>query len=246
MRAEIKDAAKRLCRHLGFDVNRVRPWREYEWVRKHDIGTVLDVGANTGQFASYIHTLLPNARIYSFEPLADCYGELVRRMGNVPGFRAFNLALGDTNGTAMMQRNEFSPSSSLLSMETLHKNAFPHTERTQTEEVQIRRLDELKGDIEIVDNVLIKMDVQGSEDKVIKGGRELMPRASVLIIETTFYPLYQGQALFDDIYDMLRQDGFVFMGCEGAIRDPRDGVILQCDSIFLRAAEIVGRAGTTA
>ena len=246
MRTEIKGTVNRICRYFGLDVRRRPPWREFEWIRGYDIRTVLDIGANTGQFASQIHALLPNARIYSFEPLADCYGELVKRMGGVPGFRAFNLALGDTSGAGSMHRSEFSPSSSLLPMEGLHREAFPHTERTRVEKIEIRRLDELEGDMEIVGNILIKIDVQGAEDKVIRGGRGLMSRASALIIETGFYPLYLGQPLFNDIYDMIRRDGFIFMGCEGAIRDPRDGVILQCDSVFLRAPKIARRVRSTA
>jgi len=242
----MKGTVKYVCRHFGLDVRRVQPWRELEWIRGCDIQTVLDVGANTGQFASQIHALLPEARIYSFEPLADCYEQLVKRMAGVPGFRAFNLALGDSSGAGSMHRNEFSPSSSLLPMGDLHRQAFPFTERTRVQEIEIRRLDELEGDLEIVGNVLIKIDVQGAEDKVIRGGRRLMSRASVLIIETAFYSLYQGQPLFNDIYDMIRQDGFTFMGCEGAIRDPRDGVVLQCDSVFLRSTDIARRPRSTA
>ncbi|GAH79987.1 unnamed protein product, partial [marine sediment metagenome] len=87
------------------------------------IRTVLDIGANTGQFASQFQRLLPDARLYSFEPLEDCYNELLKRMGHIPKFRAFNFALGDINGQAQIYRNDYTPSSSLLSMEKIHKEA---------------------------------------------------------------------------------------------------------------------------
>src|SRR5262249_33037058 len=51
------------------------------------ISTVLDVGANTGQFAGEIHAILPDAAIYSFEPLL-----LVEKMSHLPKFRAFDFA----------------------------------------------------------------------------------------------------------------------------------------------------------
>jgi hypothetical protein len=41
-------------------------WRPF--LSHHDIRTVIDIGANTGQFAGLIHRLCPNARILSFEP----------------------------------------------------------------------------------------------------------------------------------------------------------------------------------
>lgn len=198
------------------------------------IRTVLDVGANTGQFASQIHRLLRDATLYSFEPLEDCYNELLKRMGHIPKFRAFNFALGDINGQAQIFRNDFTPSSSLLPMREIHKEAFPFTKNVTTQTIKIRRLDDILGELDIVDDILVKIDVQGAEDKVILGGEKLIYRASVLILETSFQSLYQGQYLFDGIYDLLREKVFVYAGSENNIRNPQDGSILQCDSVFLR------------
>jgi len=198
------------------------------------IRTVLDIGANTGQFAWQIHRVLPDARLYSFEPLEDCYNELLKRMGHVSRFHAFNFALGDRNGQAQIYRNDFTPSSSLLSMEELHKQAFPFTSKATVKAIEIRRLDDISHELEIVDNLLVKIDVQGFEDRVILGGEKLISRASILIVETTFLPLYKDQVLFETIYDMLRQRGFVYAGSEHTIRNPNDGSILQCDSVFCK------------
>jgi hypothetical protein len=46
------------------------------WFKSFGIDTVLDIGANTGQFTKTILALLPNANIYSFEPLPDCFEQL--------------------------------------------------------------------------------------------------------------------------------------------------------------------------
>lgn len=62
----------------------------------------------------------------------------------------------------------------------------------------------------------------------------MLARTSVLIIETSFQTLYKGQALFDRIYRLLCDHGFTFMGGEQNIRDPKDGRVLQCDSVFIR------------
>ncbi|GAH51052.1 unnamed protein product, partial [marine sediment metagenome] len=108
------------------------------------------------------------------------------------------------------------------------------TKNVTTQTIKIRRLDDILGELDIVDDILIKIDVQGAEDKVILGGEKLIYRASVLILETSFQPLYEGQLLFDGIYDLLREKGFVYAGSENNIRNPQDGSILQCDSVFLR------------
>ena len=216
-------------------MTRIPRFEPYEWLKGMNIRTVLDIGANTGQFASQFHRLLPDARLYSFEPLEDCYNALLKRMGRVSKFQAFNFALGDKNGQAQICRNDYTPSSSLLSMDELHKRAFPFTEHATTQEIEIRRLDDILDELDIVENVLVKIDVQGTEDKVIMGGEQLLSRASVLIVETSFKPLYKDQPLFDGIYDLLRERGFEYAGSEHTIRNPNDGSILQCDSVFCKS-----------
>ena len=230
----IETCVKSLFRLCGLDVRRIPPFELYEWLKGMNIRTILDVGANTGQFASQSQRLLPDAMLYSFEPLEDCYNELLKKMGHLPKFRAFNFALGDKNGQADIYRNDYTPSSSLLAMEELHKQAFPSTSHATVQKIQVKRLDDILDDLDIVENVLIKLDVQGTEDKVIMGGERLLSRASILIVETSFQPLYQGQPLFDDIYEMLRQRAFVYAGSEDTLRNPNDGSILQCDSVFCR------------
>jgi hypothetical protein len=56
------------------------------------------------------------------------------------------------------------------------------------------------------------MDVQGFEDRVIAGGLRTLERASVLWVETSFVELYEGQPLFADIHDRLRDLGFEYRG----------------------------------
>jgi len=204
------------------------------WLLKTQVNTVFDIGANEGQFASLIHEVLPTATIYSFEPLEDCYEKLKESMQEVNNFRAFNLALGDTNGKLTMHRNEHSPSSSILPMANLHKQNYPHTAKNTIIEVRSARLDDVAKDLKIEKNLLIKIDVQGFESKVIAGGEKTIGHAEILIIETSFQPLYIGQPLFDDIYDSLKKD-FRYIGSLGEARINRiDGSPLFEDSIFLK------------
>jgi FkbM family methyltransferase len=240
--AVLKKATKGLFRLLGLEIQRMPAFQTYEWLRKEHIGTVFDIGANAGQFARYIHELLPESLIYSFEPLPQCYERLADAMRGIRQFKAFGFALSDECGRVPMYRNRFSPSSSLLPMAELHKEAFPYTKETAIEWTEVRRLDDVAAELDIIDDVLVKMDVQGFEGKVIRGGEKTIARASVLILETSFRPLYVGQPLFDTIYDILRAKGFTFMGCEGPMRNLKDGSILQCDSIFVRRD---GRNGLT-
>jgi hypothetical protein len=84
------------------------------------------------------------------------------------------------------------------------------------------------------DPLLLKLDVQGFEDKVIAGGENVVARAKIIIIEVSFQPLYEGGLLFDDIYRILKERGFAYHGNFDQLLSPKDGRALQADAIFCR------------
>ena len=231
----VKRIVKTTFRLCGLNIERINPAdNNYDWLLKYGIETVLDIGANTGQFAEWIRRVLPEAHIYSFEPIKKCYDKLIENMAEAPNFHAFDYALGDTETDQDMHVNAFTPSSSLLPMANLHKRNFPYTAAEHVEKVKIKRLDVVAEDLKLAGNLLIKTDVQGHEDKVIQGGQNVMSRAEVLIVKTSFKSLYVGQPMFEDVYDMLKQIGFRYIGALEQLSSPLDGSVLQADSVFIK------------
>lgn len=229
--------AKKAFAALGMDIRwDPRKSRRF-WLKNQNIKTVFDIGANTGQFAMMIHNMLPQASIYSFESLKDCYEKLLIHMRYCHKFKGFNLALGDEDSETEFHHCEFPQSSSLLQMGDLHKQEFPFTKRETIERIKVRRLDGIVYDLNCDENILVKIDVQGFEDKVILGGWQLISRAKIVIVETSFEMLYEGQPLFNTIYDILRQMRFSYKGNFDQMSSPIDGRILQSDAIFVRASE---------
>jgi FkbM family methyltransferase len=238
--------AKGILRSVGLSVTRYNPRAtvankfkpdeqdRFSWLRNAGIRTVLDVGANIGQFAAQIRAVIPSAQIYSFEPLSECYRQLSSNLLG-PSFEALPIALGAENGRTIMNRNAFSPSSSILTLGAAHKESFPFAIDTQAESVEVRRLDDVAGELDLRDNLLIKIDVQGFEDQVIKGGEFTIRRARVLIVEVSFEALYENQPVFDDIYRALQHLGFGFRGAASQLLDPSDGRVLQADGIFVKS-----------
>jgi FkbM family methyltransferase len=204
------------------------------WLRDLRFRTIVDVGANTGQFAIAAHNIFPQARIYSFEPLHDVYKELVRRTASLSGIQTFNLALGEEAGTITFWRNEFTPSSSVLMMAEAHRQAFPYTSTSQAVEVRIERLDTIAETLTMESELLLKIDVQGYEDRVLRGATRTVERAAMLLIEISFETLYEGQASHDEIARFARTHGFEYAGALDQLLCPRTGRILSADGIFLR------------
>ncbi|MCX6655518.1 MAG: FkbM family methyltransferase [Candidatus Bathyarchaeota archaeon] len=207
---------------------------KFKWIQNMNIKTVIDVGAHDGESALQFHQIFPNAKIYSFEPLHDCFVKLNAAMKDVPNFKSFNLALGDKEGTLDIHRSEWSQSSSLLKMGDLHKEAYPFSSGEILETVDVSTLDKIAQGLELEENILLKIDVQGYEHKVIMGSRNILNMAKVIIIETSFHELYEGQPLFSEIFELLNRLGFVYSGSWGELKSPLDGAPLQQDSIFIR------------
>lgn len=205
-----------------------------KWLRAACPRAILDIGANTGQFAVAAHAIFPEAAIYSFEPLPDCFAMLRKNMSHTEKFRAFNLGLGAARAELEFNRSSFAPSSSFRKMATLHTRTYPWTAGGEKIRVQVEALDTVAENLELPEPILLKLDVQGFEDQVLLGGQRTVRRAAILIVETSFETLYEGQPLFGDIYRTLTEWGFAYKGSLEQSLDPATGRALFADSVFLK------------
>lgn len=73
-------------------------------------------------------------------------------------------------------------------------------------EVQTHRLDDMP---ELTNIDYLKIDLQGAELDVIRGGPKALQNAVVIHTEAAFVPLYKGQPLFGDVDAALRAQGFM-------------------------------------
>ncbi len=232
---------RKIIQKTGFDLHRHRPKADYwQFLRDQNIKTVLDIGANIGQFAKEAREALPEAQIYSFEPVKSCFETLEASFKEDREFKAFNYALGDQYEKTEINKSAYAPSSSLLKMSDTHKNLFPHTKDHSGEIIEVRRLDEIVKELNLPDgkaglnkNIFIKVDVQGFEDKVINGGIETFKKAKVILLETSFTELYTGQPNFDDIYEKMKLLGFTYKGSLQQKLNKHTGEVISEDSIFI-------------
>jgi FkbM family methyltransferase len=204
------------------------------FLRAFPIRTVIDVGANAGQFALAAHEVYPDATVHSFEPLPDVHRLLAGRTASIPQIRTFNLALGEAVGVLRFARNEYTPSSSALPMTEAHRQAFPFTRQTSEVEVRVERLDDVLAGQAVTDDVLVKIDVQGFEDRVLRGGEATIRRARLVLVETSFAVLYEGQARHREVCRLLEDWGFEYRGALDQLVSPATGEVLSADNIFVR------------
>ena len=102
--------------------------------------------------------------------------------------------------------------------------------------VQMKTLDDYIGGLEFKPKVLLKLDVQGYENRVLRGGVQILKWVDYLLVEVSFRPLYDGQASFNEIYEFLVEAGFSYAGNLDQLLSPLNNSILQADALFVRNA----------
>jgi len=236
----MKRFIKRILNSAGFDVVRIsrKPEHTLIGLRSSSFHTIIDVGANTGQFARKIISMFPQARIYSFEPLPEPFRVLQGWAIQQPDERvvAFNVALGDNEGTfEMFKHLDHSPSSSFLRSTGVCEKHYPFIRRQDPISVDMKTLDNflVKESISLLPPTLIKLDVQGFEDRVIKGGQRTFENSDACIVEIGLDPLYESQADFIDVSTLLKEMGYYYAGNLQQTY-AEDGQVVYIDAIFIK------------
>jgi FkbM family methyltransferase len=196
---------------------------------------VYDIGANEGHFAAFTAKLKSVSTVYCFEPVAGTFAKLAERLTSCRKVRCYPLGLSDQSGAQMIRLNRFSPSTSLLPMGQLHRDEFPFTMETREERVQITTLREVAQTHTLLPPDFIKIDVQGVEDRVIRGGVEIVRQARFCMVELSLTSLFEGSPLITDLNTLMRQLGFRLVGIVGEIVG-RSGEILQVDGLYKNTA----------
>jgi FkbM family methyltransferase len=172
--------------------------------------------------------------IYGFEPLPQVFERLKSNFSQDHAFEAINLGLGEQEGMLEFWENDYSPSSSFLRLTDTHRENFEEATVEKKVNVKIDKLDRVFETKEFQHPLLVKIDVQGFEDRVIKGGENTIRKAEMVICELSFTELYKGQPLFADIFRQLQDLGFYFAGQMDQISAPDTQQPLQADGIFLK------------
>ena len=208
---------------------------EIGWALVRPETVVYDIGAATGIYTLAAAKVNTVRQVVAFEPLSESFATLEGSAAAYPLVRCFNVALGDENGETRIHRSEWRNTSSLLPVGELTRREFPTAARLEEDEpVAIRRLDDLVAEYGLEPPDVVKMDVQGFEDHVIRGGGRTLRSARLCIVELSFQPLYEGAPLFDDVYALFRELGFRLNGLWNPIRGS-DGSVMWADGIFERS-----------
>ena len=234
-----KKLVKYIINMIGFEIISIKrsPNHNLLGLKNYQIRSIIDVGANSGQFAKAIATYFPEAVIYCIEPLPDVFKQLncwaIKRNGKV---KTFNYAIGDSQGISeIILHTDHNYSSSLLRTTDYAKSIYPQMKRQLPLTVNVTTLDSLVDGLSepLVGDILIKLDVQGYEDRVIRGGMETLRKARACILEINLDRLYEYQADFQNLTNQLYSLGYRYIGNIDQTY-AGDGHVIFIDSVFIK------------
>ncbi|GAB4249624.1 MAG: FkbM family methyltransferase [Candidatus Methylacidiphilales bacterium] len=198
-------------------------------------GSILDVGANIGQFALSATLTWPGVPIVSFEPLPDAFASLSTTARRHPAITPVRLALSDAPGETDFHVTNQTQSSSLLPLGRRHLDTYQTIRETGTIRVTVSTLSAELPKHPGPPPRLLKLDVQGAESRVLAGGGISLKEFQWILLETATSPMYEGEVTFDDISRQLQPLGFRFETPVHIHLSP-SGTIGQFDALFTRQA----------
>ena len=203
----MKKIINKILSNFGFSINKVRNKKELSFddiykLKLNQSPIIFDIGANRGQSIERFLKIFPNCTIHAFEPVKKEFLNLKEKFLTNKNIYINNFALGDKiedkklNVMARSATSSFydlNENTEWLKITSKQYNTNTKDFKKSSEDVKVITLDhycEDKG-IEFID--LIKIDVQGYEDKVLAGSKKIFSKDIVNAVET--------EIMFDDVYE---------------------------------------------
>jgi len=198
-------------------------------IHKYKIDTIIDIGANQGQFVEGIRSAKYLGKIISFEPLPIEHAIISKKSQKDKNWSiAPRMALGEKPGTVELKITKDTSLSSVNS--TLDSSLL-----VRTENVRIESLDNaIKPYISSKSKLLLKIDVQGFEPQVLAGATKILKQAQALILEVGLIPLYENELPYLELLTWLRKKGFHAVYFSPVMKKQKLGEAYQLDAFLVK------------
>lgn len=199
------------------------------------ITTVLDVGANRGQFAEWLFAYGFKGEVHSFEPLPEAYAALESAARAHRRWAAHALALGSTNGQSQLYVGRNDQTSSLNAVDRAAASGIEALDVVGCVSVPVQRLDSWL-EVHRIDpaRTILKIDVQGSEQDVLEGAGAALDKFQLIQVETAIVPVYRGESRLPVLIDFFHRRSFVVRGLRPVYFHPKTRELMQVDLLVER------------
>lgn len=206
-----------------------------EFLNLYRIDTVLDVGANEGQFAIQLRDIGYSGDIHSFEPVGATFARLQRHAMGDSRWHCHNLALGRSTGTLSMNISEYSSFNSALSANAFGTERFHELKVVAREEVPLSTVDDFVSKTlgSRTARIFLKMDTQGFDLEVFEGARASLGQIHGLLSELSLMPIYEGMKRYPESLTRFERNGFAVSGFF-PVNHNRDLSLIEVDCLMVK------------
>jgi FkbM family methyltransferase len=192
---------------------------------------IVDVGGSNGNTAKLFRNAFKDYPIYVFEPVKESFNLLKKSFENDSNIFARNKAIGFIIGKINMNVAKRKSSSSIFALKAGENDDLFHDslENVGIEEVEISTLDR---EIPSTDYIgILKLDVQGYELEVLKGGQETLARTMIIVLELNNHDHYTGAPKYYELDEQLRNNGFSLSDICPSTMD--NEILIEWDAIYI-------------
>ncbi len=203
-------------------------------LRYYGVNTILDVGANIGQYAKEAIRHGYKGEIHSFEPIPEVFEQLASKARGHSKWKVYPLGVGSKEEDILMNISENLVSSSVLKVGEASLSAESSTRIVRQQKIKVTTLDLFIHDRDLKGEILLKLDIQGYEMEALRGALKSLPSIKLIQAELSFTQLYEGGPLFDEVIGFLKEHAYEVFAIVPGFRDDRSGRMLQADGIFVK------------
>jgi len=204
----------------------------------HTFDVVYDIGANDGRWMSGWRKHLEDSRWICMEANPKNYNKFCHLMGSDDHY--FHTVLSNEDDKLV---KFYSAENGDTTGDSYYKE-LTRNYKDEYQELTTKTLSTVIEERSLPLPDLIKMDTQGSEVDIMKGGEEAFQHAKLVLVETPVMPYNEGAPSFSDYINQMYEYGFIPTGIEHIAM--RLNVVNQMDIVFVKSDinnDIAGHRG---
>jgi FkbM family methyltransferase len=216
---------------IGFSNVNDTPYKSIvKRIRELEVSTVIDIGANVGQFGIDLRRSGFKGKIVSYEPVKEIFSDLRITSSKYQPWEVVQIALGEVESEDYINVSANSGlSSSILKISKLHLENFPSSRTIFREKVLISTVDHQLSKLDLSpDSVMLKLDVQGFESRVLKGANKSLSKIPLCFLEVSLTPLYENELPLLPILNLLHESEHEVIEIFRGVKS-KNGELLQLD-----------------
>lgn len=211
--------------------------RTVKILNSFDFNLVLDIGANSGQFAESLIDYGFTGEIISFEPTSFAYSQLLKRAEKYNNWNiADKCAIGSKKGELAINISKNTVFNSIKTIKSDYADYNNDAQIVGVETVTVETLDDLNGKLFNVSNkTFLKIDTQGFEKEVLAGATNVLAKVGGVKLEVPLQAIYNDVSLqLKEIINFFDDKGFLCVSINEVAVNNENGLVNEVDAIFLK------------